>query len=79
MQLKEKVIHHEIPGKQWEVIGKDMFTLYKRNYLWIVDYHSKFPVIKKTEGLSTDNLILACKIIFSKYDLPKKIMSDAGW
>ena len=39
--------HHEIPGKPWEVIEADMFTLYNRNYLCIVDYPSKFPVIKK--------------------------------
>ena len=30
------------------------------------------------EGLSADNLILACKVIFSEYGIPKKIMSDAG-
>ena len=30
------------------------------------------------EGLSADNLILACKLFFSEYGLPKKIMSDAS-
>ena len=25
-----------------------------------------------------DSLILACKVIFSEFGLPKKIMSDAG-
>ena len=64
LQPKEKLIHHEISGKPWEVIGLDMLTLYNRNYLCFVDYHSKFPVIKKTEDLSADSLTLACKIIF---------------
>ena len=54
-----------------------MVTLHNKNYLCIVDYHSKFPVIKYTEDLSADILIPACKIIFSEYDLPQKIMSDA--
>ena len=54
-----------------------MFTLDNKNYLCIVDYHSKFPVIKM-EDLSAESLILACKIIFSEYGLPKNIMSDAG-
>ena len=31
---------------------------------YVVDYHGKLPVIRKTEGLSADNLILVCKIIF---------------
>ena len=55
-----------------------MFTLNNKNCLCIVDYHSKFPIIKKAEDLSTDSLILAHKIIFSEYGLLKKIMSDAG-
>ena len=54
-----------------------MFTLDNRNYLYIVDYHSMFPVIRKMEELSADSQILACKIIFSEYGFPKKIMSDA--
>ena len=65
---KEKIIHHEIPGKTWEVFGMDIFTLHNKNYLCIVDYHSKFHVIKQTEYLSTDSLILTCKNhFFSEY------------
>ena len=44
---QEKGIHHNIPGKPWEVIGVDMFTLNNKNYLFIVDYHSKFPIVKR--------------------------------
>ena len=44
-QPREKFIHHNIPGKPQEVIGVDIFTLNNKNYLCIVDYHSKFPVI----------------------------------
>ena len=46
-QSKKKKNHHEIPGKPREVIGVDMFSLHNKNYLCIVDYHSKFPVLKK--------------------------------
>ena len=55
-----------------------MFTLNNKNYLGIVDYHSKFAVIKKREDLSADSLILTCKSIFSEYGLPKEIMSETG-
>ena len=78
MQPKENIIHPEIPGKPWEVTEADVFTLQNNNYLCIVDYHSKFPVIKMMKDLLADSLILECKIIFSEYGLPKKIMSDAG-
>ena len=55
-----------------------MFALNNKNYLCIVDYHSKFLIVKKTEDMSVDNLILACKVICSEFGLSKKIMSDVG-
>ena len=49
-----------------------------KNYLCVVDCNSKFPVIKWLEGLSAENFINTIKIIFTEYDISRKIMSDAG-
>ena len=57
-------MHHKTPRKPWDVVGTDTFILHNKNYLCIVDYHSKIPIIKNTEDLSADSLILACKITF---------------
>ena len=46
--------------------------------LCIVDYYSKFPVVKKTGGFSAGELIRAAKIVFAGFGLPRKIVSDAG-
>ena len=78
MQPKEKITHHDIPLRPWEVVGADIFHLKNKHYLCIVDYSSKFPVIKRLEDLSADNLMNVVKIIFAKYGIPQKIMSDAG-
>ena len=56
-QPKEKMIHHDIPLRPWEVLGADLFHFNNKNYLCIADYHSKFPVIKRMEGLLTKSLI----------------------
>ena len=77
-QPKEKIIHHDIPIRPWNVVGDDMFQLNTKNYLCIVDYHRKFPVVKKMEGLSTDSLISALKVVFAKYNIPKRVMSDTS-
>ena len=69
-QPKDKMIHHDIPVILWDVISTDMFTLDNKRYLCLVDYHSKFPIVKKTEDLSADSLILTCKIIFAEYRIP---------
>ena len=47
----------------------------KKHHLFIVDYHSKFPMKKWVEGLSTYNLIQICEI-FSEYGLLSKTLSD---
>ena len=77
-QPKEKITHHNIPLRPWEVISADIFYFKNKHYLCIVDYNSKFPVIKRLEGLSADNLIKMVKTIFPKYGIPRKLMSDMG-
>ena len=68
-QPKEKIIHHVIPLMPWEVLGADIFHFNNKNHLCIVDYHSKFPVVKRMEGLSTENLITTAKVIFAEYGI----------
>ena len=78
MQPKEKITHHNIPLRPWEVVSTDVVHFKNKHYLCIVDYNSKFPVIKRLEDLSVENLISLVKIIFAKYCIPCKIMSDIG-
>ena len=75
---KDHSLHHNIPLQPWERVGADMFHYNNKNYLRIVDYNSKFPAIKRLEGLSAKNLTNAVKIIFVEYGIPHKIMSDGG-
>ena len=46
-----------------KTIGVDMFILKNKNYLCIVDYCRKFPVIK-TEDLSAESLIIGMQNYF---------------
>ena len=58
------------------MLGADVFHFNNKNYLCIVEYHSKFPVIKRMEGLSTESLITTTMVIFAEYGIPHKLMSD---
>ena len=60
--------YHSGPGKQFNNI----------NYLCVVDYNSKFPIIWKLQGLFAEHLINAVSAIFTEYGIPHKLMSDAG-
>ena len=57
-QPKEKIILHVIPLRPWEVLRADIFHFNNKNFLCLVDYHSKFPVLKRLERLSVENLII---------------------
>ena len=61
MQPPERIIHLDIPLRPWEVVGADMFHYNNTNYLGIVDYNSKFPIIKRLEGLSAERLPMQLK------------------
>ena len=37
--------------KPWEVVGTDIFMVYKENLLYIVDYYSMLPIVKRVESM----------------------------
>ena len=78
MQPKEKIIHHEVPLRPREAVGADVFHFNNINYRCVVDYNSKFPIIRKLQGLSAEHLINAVSAIFAEYGILHKLMSDAG-
>ena len=61
-QPQEKTIPHNLPGKLWEIVGADIFSIDNETLFCIVDYYSKFPVMKRTDVLSADDLRRATKV-----------------
>ena len=39
---RETIIEHEIPDSQWVKVGADLFSLYDKEYVIVVDYNSKY-------------------------------------
>ena len=56
----------------WEVVSADIFSITNDTLLCIVDYYSKFPVVKKTDGLLVDNLVRMAKNVFTEFGLQRK-------
>ena len=65
-------------GKLWELIKADLFTTSSSNFLCIVEYHSRFQIVKQTDILSAESLITCCKTVFAEYGLPRKMALDVG-
>ena len=70
---------HDIRSRAWEVVGTDLFNCNNHEYLIIADYYSKFPIIRKMNGLTTSNLVISTmKQVFSGHGIPSRVVSDNG-
>ena len=78
IQPQERMLLYELPYRPWEVASADIFMVNNKMLLCIVDYYSKFPVVKKVGSLAVDSLIQMTKVIFVQHGLAKKIVSNAG-
>ena len=55
-----------------------MFELKNSKYLLIVDYYSRFPVLRKLTNTTSKVLIQELKAVFTKMGVPNTIVSDGG-
>ena len=78
-QSAEPLMQHDIPTRPWQVVGTDLFSIGRDNYLIVADYHSKFPFVERIEGKATSELIVKLtKRIFSEHGSPDRVISDNG-
>ena len=73
-QPSKKAIPYQMPYKPWEVVAVNTLTVKNNILLCIVDYYSKFSVVKMEDGLLAYNLFRVVKIVFADFGLPKKIV-----
>ena len=45
----QKEIPYEMPHKPWEVFDANIFAVKNNTLLCIIDYYSKFPVVKRRQ------------------------------
>ena len=68
----------EIPTRPWAKLATDIFTFNNENYLIIVDYMSRFPVIRHLSNMTAKMVAEHMKAIFSELGVPKTLVSDNG-
>ena len=68
----------EVPIIPWTKLGSDLFSLNGNNYLLIVDYTSKFPIVKKLKSQTGKAVADMYCSIMSEYGWPDTVVSDNG-
>ena len=75
---REPLRPHSIPSLPWEKIAADIFELKRKYYLLVVDYFSKFVEVVTLPNLQSGTVISKLKSMFSRFGIPKKIVTDNG-
>ena len=68
----------EIPMIPWPKLTMNIFTFDNNRYLVVVDYTSKFPLIRRLPSMTAWADTEMLKSIFTEYGLPTCIVSDNG-
>ena len=77
-QPKLPAMQPDLPTRPWEKLGSDIFQFNGANYLIIVDYYSRFPVIRALSNTSASTISSHFTSVFAEYGLPSHLTVDFG-
>ena len=77
-KVHEPLMPAEFPKNPWQKVGSDLFYHGNQWYLLIVDYYSRFVEIAQLHDLSSKQVVIQLKSIFSRHGIPELLVSDNG-
>ena len=77
-QPAEPSLHHEIPPFPWTKLGSDLFQIGPKHYLLIVDYFTKYPIVKELTSTTSAEIARQFRYICGILGCPSTIISDNG-
>ncbi len=75
---KLPIMQPDLPTRPWEKLGTDIFEFNNRKYLMIVDYYSRFPVMRLLSDMTANTICNHFTSVLAEYGLPAKITTDFG-
>ena len=68
----------EVPPHPWHMVGSDLFYFQRIDFLVVVDYFSKYLIIRKIPNSTSSAVIKELGMIFSEFGKPQIFRSDNG-
>ena len=68
----------EVPPHPWHTIGSDLFYFRRIDFLVVVDYFSKYLLVRKIPNSTSSAVIKELGMIFSEFGKPQVFRSDNG-
>ena len=72
------MISGDFPSRPWEKLGSDLFYSHGQNYLFVVDFFSRFIEIVKLSSTSSQVVISQIKVIMSRMGVCYTLVTDGG-
>ena len=69
---------HEVPPVPWSKLATDIFHYESQPYLLIVNYTSRFLIVRKLKSMSAQHIAEHFKATFSEYGWPDTLVSNNG-
>ena len=69
---------HNVPPIPWSKVTMDIFHYESCSYLLMVDYTSRFPIVREVKSMSAQHIAEHFRLIFSEYGWPDTLVSDNG-
>ena len=68
----------EVPPHPWHTLGSDLFYFQRIDFLVVVDYFSKYLIVRKLPSSTSSAVIKELGMIFSEFGNPLVFRSDNG-
>ena len=76
--MPHTALGHEVPPVPWSKVAMDIFHYESQSYLFIVNYTSRFPIVRKLKSMSAQHVAKHFKSIFSEYGWQDTLVGDNG-
>ena len=68
----------DVPPHPWHTLGSDLFYFQRIDFLVVVDYFSKYLIVRKIPNSTSSAVIKELGMIFSEFGKPQIFRSDNG-
>ena len=72
------IMQPELPTRPMQKLGTDIFDYKGGKYLIVVDYYSRFPIIRKLENITASTVSTKFTSIILEHGMPTEIIADFG-
>ena len=69
---------HKIPLNPWSKLASDIFHFEGDSYLLIIDYTSRYPIIRKLSLMTGKAIAHHMQAIFAEYGWSNTLVTDSG-